>query len=84
MWQVDGTGTAVVIAAVGDKEGGTYADFLANLPDSDCRYGGARGRPCARWVARAWEGTKLGGRNEHRQGCGYITQSLIALHVLRK
>jgi hypothetical protein len=42
LWQVDDSGTAVTIAAVGDKAG-TWDDFLAALPDSDCRYGGMQG-----------------------------------------
>ena len=42
LWQVDDSGTAVTIAAVGDKAG-TWDDFLAALPDSDCRYGGVQG-----------------------------------------
>ncbi len=39
LWQVDESGAAVIIAAVGEK-GSTWNDFLAALPDSDCRYGG--------------------------------------------
>ena len=39
LWQVDESGTAVIIAAVGDKNS-TWQDFLAALPDADCRYGG--------------------------------------------
>jgi cofilin len=38
MWQVDDSGQSVVIAAVGDKQS-SWADFLAALPDADCRYG---------------------------------------------
>lgn len=38
LWQVDDSGQSVVIAAVGDKQSG-WADFLAALPDADCRYG---------------------------------------------
>lgn len=38
LWRVDDAGSTVVICAVGDKASG-YADFLAALPDSDCRYG---------------------------------------------
>lgn len=41
LWQVDDSGQSVVIAAVGDKQSG-WADFLAALPDADCRYGGAQ------------------------------------------
>ena len=52
MWQVDEAGTAVVIAAVGDKEGSTYQDFLASLPDSDCRYGGAQGAAASAGTGR--------------------------------
>lgn len=55
LWQIDNAGTTVVIAAVGDK-GSTYADFLAALPESDCRYGGAQGRA----------GTGLAGGNNAR------------------
>jgi cofilin len=40
-WRVDDSGAAVVIAAVG-APGAPYADFLAALPEDDCRYGGAR------------------------------------------
>ncbi|KFM27205.1 Actophorin [Auxenochlorella protothecoides] len=38
LWRVDDEGTTVVISAVGPKDS-TYAEFLAALPDSDCRYG---------------------------------------------
>jgi hypothetical protein len=38
---VDDSGSQVIIAAVGDKDS-SYDDFLAALPDTDCRYGGAR------------------------------------------
>jgi cofilin len=40
-WRVDDSGAAVVIAAVG-APGAPYADFLAALPEDDCRYGGER------------------------------------------
>lgn len=50
LWQVDDSGQSVVIAAVGDKQSG-WADFLAALPDADCRYGGG-------WVG-AWLGRML-------------------------
>ncbi|KAL4422340.1 hypothetical protein ABPG75_008537 [Micractinium tetrahymenae] len=38
LWQVDDSGQSVIIAAVGDK-GSSWDDFLAALPDADCRYG---------------------------------------------
>lgn len=38
LWQVDDGGTAVIIAAVGERQS-TWQDFLAALPDNDCRYG---------------------------------------------
>lgn len=38
-WRVDEAGTSVIIAAVGEPSS-TYADFIAALPENDCRYGG--------------------------------------------
>ncbi|GAB4821375.1 hypothetical protein N2152v2_008421 [Parachlorella kessleri] len=38
LWQIDESGSSVVIAAVGSKDA-SYGDFLTALPDSDCRYG---------------------------------------------
>ncbi len=38
LWKIDGSGTSVVIDAVGSPED-TFQDFVANLPDNDCRYG---------------------------------------------
>ena len=39
LWQIDESGSSVVIAAVGSKDA-SYLDFITALPDSDCRYGG--------------------------------------------
>lgn len=38
LWQIDDGGTTVIISAVGAKDA-TYQDFLAALPENDCRYG---------------------------------------------
>ena len=38
LWQIDEKGTTVVIADVGDPTS-TYDQFLAALPEHDCRYG---------------------------------------------
>lgn len=37
LWRVDERGTAVVVAAAGDKTA-SYADLLSLLPPDDCRY----------------------------------------------
>lgn len=37
-WQIDDSGSTVVISAVGAK-GSRYEDFLGALPENDCRYG---------------------------------------------
>lgn len=38
MWEIDSSGTRVVISAVGDPKS-SYSEFIASLPESDCRYG---------------------------------------------
>lgn len=38
LWRIDDAGTSVVIAGVGEP-GSSYDDFVAALPDNDCRYG---------------------------------------------
>lgn len=39
LWQIDDSGTCVVISDVGDPAS-TFDDFVAALPENDCRYGG--------------------------------------------
>ena len=38
-WKIDDAGSQVVIAAVGDPSSSNYTEFLASLPEADCRYG---------------------------------------------
>lgn len=38
LWKLDAKGTSVVISDVGEP-GSTFQDFLAALPENDCRYG---------------------------------------------
>jgi len=38
-WKIDDAGSQVVIAAVGHPSSSDYTDFLASLPEADCRYG---------------------------------------------
>lgn len=61
---MDDSGQSVIIAAVGDK-GSSWDDFLAALPDSDCRYGGAP----------RWPGLGLGRAGRHAASRQVVRQA---------